>query len=73
MDLLIICFAATNLIPLHKKVVKNKGMIFDFFFFFHIKEALFLLIRVKKHPYSLSLDDILNIFHYNLQCHAMCV
>ena len=73
MDLMIICFALTNLIPLHKKVVKNKGMIFDFFGKKHITEALFLQIRFKKHPYSLSLDDILNIFHYNLQCHAMCV
>ena len=27
----------------------------------------------KKHPYSLCFGDILNIFHYNLQCHAMCV
>ena len=39
-------------------------MIFDFFAKKHLSEALFLRIRVKKHPYSLYFDDILNIFHY---------
>ena len=43
---------------------KYKGMIFEFFAKKHLSEALFLRIRVKKYPYSLYFDDILNIFHY---------
>ena len=63
MDLLIICFAVTNPIPLHPKIVKTK--VWDFIFLpqkKHHCEAQIHQIRIKGYPYYLYFDEFLNIF-----------
>ena len=65
MGLLIICFAVTNPIPLHSKIVKTK--VWDFIFLpqkKHHCEAQIHQIRIKGYPYYLYFDEFLNIFHY---------
>ena len=63
MGLLIICFAVTNPIPLHSKIVKTK--VWDFIFLpppKHHCEAQINQIRIKGYPYYLYFDEFLNIF-----------